>query len=278
MFKKIAVLAACVATTAAAIAFPACNGAPKKYGGEYSVEQFGLTYGFKLEVEVQPDGNGDRIKEITVLSCDYLQNTPDMPEAGWSADIWSNGLDSLLLTYRGSYLADVLALFAGGGERPEGVSDPAYVITGASQSSARFLLAVQNALEAAAGDLGYIVVSGKYSVESVYAPGAYYGAEVKIVVKDGKIAKVAINPYSELILATDIWEDRAVWENSVAALLESYKGKSVEELENINYSQDSGIASPPELSAGGVLVTGASQSSGRLLRAVQNALSKLPSV
>ena len=79
-------------------------------------------------------------------------------------------------------------------------------------------------------------------------------------------------------------DSAAYWTNNENWLLQQYEGKSVSEVldvkvfvnngEPYKVTDDNNQARNPQLSASGLLISGATQGSGRLLLAVQNALSK----
>lgn len=122
--------------------------------------------------------------------------------------------------------------------------------------------------------------TGEYGYEQY---GSKYGVKVSVRVKDGVIESVEILD-SDYLAATpqDIWDGKSVWDDGLDALLESYKGKEVSfvtgqkvavKSDGEPYTNDD---EPEEkIDYGGLVITGATMGSGRLLLAVQNALKKI---
>ncbi len=144
-----AILSAVCACGAAV--FSGC--APKKtVTGEMSYTQYGVNFGIKVNVEVQSDPKGDRIRKVTVVDSDLVSASPD----GWDSSNWYDNLDTLLLAYRGEYVADVLAkeVLTSAEGAPLTTEDKGFVNYGdnfitshATLGSGRLLIAVQNALK-----------------------------------------------------------------------------------------------------------------------------------
>ena len=118
---------------------------------------------------------------------------------------------------------------------------------------------------------------GEYSYAHPYAPdsGAKYGAKVKVTVKGGVILSVAVEDDTDTFFnLTSSWDDKATWQNGQAAFLKSFEGLKVADIQAIKVAcADNGVPSgitgaPSTLK----VVTGATQSSGRVILAVQNAL------
>lgn len=124
-----------------------------------------------------------------------------------------------------------------------------------------------------------VTLRGEYSyaMENV----GTYGQKVDVNVKDGKITKVAL-VNSDWIEVSDSWTDKETWNNGKAAYLTSFEGKTVEEVKGFkvtkvtaeNASQYNPAGTPTAVT-GIDIVTGATQSSGRVLLAVQDALAFL---
>ena len=245
--------------------------------GEMHYVQWGTEYGVKVNVQVQSDKKGDRIRKVTVADSNYVSASPAMN--GWDPKVWYDGLQTLLNAYRGKYVADVLAAEAVTGSEgaPLVKGDEGFVnygddliITGATLGSGRLLIAVQNALKTLDG---YQVVEGEYTYN---AWGTDYGERVRVILKDGKIDKVATIscPYVNASI-TASW-DAGLWLNAKDDILAAYEGKTVEEVLAATSSLsgvDGGTVNT--VSDDTVLATGATMSSARLLKAVQNALSKV---
>lgn len=147
-FKFIVCFALACAVAVCAASFTACGVSAKDYYGEYhyanpwSAEE--PDYGIKVKVQVKPDTKGDRIVSVKIIESNYAEVTDD-----WNGkNVWLDGLNDLLKSYGGKYVADVLAAKVTVKENgePQSVSDGDLMITGATQGCGRLLLAVQNAL------------------------------------------------------------------------------------------------------------------------------------
>ena len=128
----------------------------------------------------------------------------------------------------------------------------------------------------------------------------HYGVKVNVTVKDGKITKVEIDKNSGLTQLTPTWTAAGhdAYEAGEANLLKEYEGLDVDDVlavdvqvrtegENSKFPASTWqpVGCPVEDDVEGyvpyvvgdanLLVDGATQSSGRLLLAVQNALEKL---
>lgn len=279
IYGRIAVALLCAAVAAATLCLSACF-STQNYYGEYAYENVwveGQFYGVKVKVTVQSDDKGERIRAVEVVESDYVEVTPT-----WEGKyVWDEGLESLLLSYRGRYITDVLLseVTVNASGEPSSVADNGYLISGATVGSGRLLLAVQNALEQATEDMGYTVSAGEYKYENVYAPGQYYGIKVKVVAKDGRIMGVGVLS-SDYVEVTDSWTGKAAWQKGLDGLLESYVGLSVDDILKVTVPCDASGAPLATESGGlssesGYLISGATVGSGRLLLAVQNALSSI---
>ena len=123
-------------------------------------------------------------------------------------------------------------------------------------------------------------VEGEYSYNHPYAPdsGAKYGAKVTVTVKGGVITAVEVAADTENFFnLTSSWESKQTWVDGQKAFLDSFVGLSVDEVKAIKVDcAENGVpntvtGAPAALK----VVAGATQSSGRVILAVQNALSKL---
>lgn len=285
--KKFFKIAACTclagALAAGGLALSGCGWTTQTVPGEYQYVNHGTNYGVKVNVEVQTDDKGDRIRKVTVADSDYVEVSDAM--SSWTEENrqnYFNNLQSLLNEYRGMYVADVLALEVPvdgtGGPDEENYPVGAPIIAGATQSSGRLLLAVQNALL----QCGYSAVTGEYQYVSY---GTNYGVKVKVVLKGQTVEKVAIIDSDFVEISPPMgenWtnEDRQNYFSKRQALLDAYAGRTVGQLlaTDVAFEEDStGVPGPVPGGIGDdtLLITGATQCSGRLLLAVQNALGKL---
>lgn len=271
ILKIATVFALSCAFSAGTFLFSGCFSV-QNYTGEYSYTEYGTDYGVKVNVALQSDRKGDRIRSVEIAESDYVEAT----DGEWWSDRskWDDGLGNLLLSYRGKYLADILVTDVVRQESgaPSSVADPDLVISGATMGSGRLLLAVQNALSDAAQKLGYTFVEGEYKYENAWVAGAYYGIRVRVAVKDDTVRAVGVidSPYTE---ASD-WEGKPVWEEQLPALLKNYAGKNVSEINAVKVPCNEG-GEPTSVPEESYVITGATVGSGRLLLAVQNALANL---
>lgn len=116
-------------------------------------------------------------------------------------------------------------------------------------------------------------LEGEYHYANPYSAEAPdYGVKVEVTVNkdDNTIEKVEIVE-SDYVQCTESWKDRNIYVNGEAELLASYEGLTVDEVLAMTVTLDKdGI--PTAVSESDLLITGATQSSGRLLKAVQDAL------
>lgn len=130
---------------------------------------------------------------------------------------------------------------------------------------------------------GSTTYTGTYEYAAVAVasgPQTYYSVSVSVKVKDNKIVFVKVNPDTEVRYnLTASWEDKALWIDGQEAFLKSFEGKTVAEVLSIRVSvleETSGyhLKGQPEEVEGYDVVTGATQSSGRVILAIQQALPK----
>jgi len=133
---------------------------------------------------------------------------------------------------------------------------------------------------------------GDYHYVINYGVDLTYGMKVKVTVENNIITKVEDISPENYITVSDAnpdygWTESSVanWNDSEAWLLQQYEGKAVSDVlaikvyitktgEPYKVTDDNNQARNPQLAASGLLVSGATQGSGRLLLAVQDALSK----
>ena len=196
-------------------------------------------YGVKVNVEVQTDKKGDRIRKVTIADSDYVQLSAENEEAGWTDDnrqVYLDGEQELLNAYRGMYVADVLAMKASTSStgEPSAVSDDSVVISGATQSSGRILLAVQDALCKFGG---YSVSEGEYSYLNPWGPSSRYGVKVRVVTKGDVISKVVLLD-TDYTVVSDGWADKDIWNNGIEGLLKAYEGKNKADILKVTVGMD----------------------------------------
>ena len=245
--------------------------------GEYHYINYGVFYGVRVNVEVQTDSKGDRIRKVTIADSDYTQLSPANPDYGWTdadRENYSSQEQTLLNAYRGMYVADVLAMdveTAANGE-PQGVSDDSVLISGATQSSGRLLLAVQDALLKFDN---YNVYEGEYHYPNAWSPSSpEYGIRVRVVVKGDYINKVVVLNSGYTEVSDSKYYDKNIWLNGLDSLLDAYAGRKVKDVMavSVDVNSTASMGQPYTVSDSSLMITGATQGSGRLLLAVQNAL------
>lgn len=131
-----------------AATFASACGAAQVYTGEYHYHSYGTEYGVKVEVKV----TGDRIKSVTILDSDYTKVSD--PVSAWTEERKKNYEDneaSFLRSFEGKTVAEVRAYqvrTTNSTPDPNGITAEGLdLITGATQSCGRLILAVHNALE-----------------------------------------------------------------------------------------------------------------------------------
>ena len=275
---KIAKIAASVclagAVCAGCAALSGCAWTTQTAEGEYHYTNYGVEYGVKVSVEVQNDEKGERIRKVTIIDSGYTQLSDAKPDYGWTDEdrqVYIDGEQALLDTYRGKDVVEVLSMNVNTDAIGQPTSaDSSVTISGATQSSGRLLLAVQDAL----CNYGYSILYGQYHYPNAWAPTApHYGIKVKLVMKGNVIKRVLIAD-SDFVSVTDSWEDKAIWNDGIDELLASYVGLTKTEVMHMSVTTSEG-GQPESVSDGAPVITGATQGSGRLLLAIQNALDHL---
>ncbi len=118
-------------------------------------------------------------------------------------------------------------------------------------------------------------VSGEYKYENAWSKGKYYGVKVDVTVKGDVITKVVVTSENtdEYTNLSASWENKATWENGEAAFLASFEGKTIQDVLNIRVA--CAANGQPSSVEGFTAVAGATQSSGRTILAIQNAIKQL---
>jgi uncharacterized protein with FMN-binding domain len=118
------------------------------------------------------------------------------------------------------------------------------------------------------------VYAGEYSYENAWSAGSFYGVKVNVTVKGDKIVKVEMLTDTETgwTRTSPSWADFQKTEDAYATYLAGFEGKTVAEINALTVATNDG--GQPE-SVSGLPLTGATQSAGRIILAVQNALSKI---
>ena len=127
-------------------------------------------------------------------------------------------------------------------------------------------------------------VNGEYSYANPFGDGTY-GVEVKVTVKGGVITAVELVDHEGWVRTSadyGTWTSHDATEAAYPAFLKCFEGLTVKEVKEIKVTcAENGV--PNDLEHEGIkgapdaleLISGATQSCGRIILAVQNALSKL---
>ena len=130
-------------------------------------------------------------------------------------------------------------------------------------------------------------VDGEYSYDNAWTAGQKYGCKVHVTVKNGTIVAITVDKDTDTFYNLSAgWTDKAKWENGGQAMIDSFVGLSVDEVNAIKVTYDTETnneahtvkGQPTKIEGAPAalkVVAGATQSSGRVILAVQNALSKL---
>ncbi len=138
-------------------------------------------------------------------------------------------------------------------------------------------------LTSCGGDKTY---AGSYTYDDVYSestPKAKYGVTVSVTVRGDKIISVSVAEDTDTRYNyTPIWKENAITgdlgaekaKSAIAGYVKVYEGKSVAEIKGLTVATlDDGTPDKAQKAAwSGYVLTGATQTSGRILLAVQDAL------
>lgn len=269
--KILAVVSSAFLATALCGVMTSCGEKSETKTGEYAyVNPYdsSSSYGVKVSVDVK----GDVIQSVSIVDSNYIEVSESNADWGWDNSAWTDGKADFLKVFEGMTVSDLEAVTvtteAGGA--PSAVSGMG-VVTGATQSSGRLILAVKNAL----GIDSTVTYTGeyKYTIPAWYTT---YGVKVSVDVYAGKIESVTLVD-SDYVEVTDSWSDKAVWENGRDAFIASFEGMNVVDLAKVEVEvgvsgNGAGEMGEPLSVSGMDIVTGATMCSGRLILAVQNAL------
>ena len=138
-------------------------------------------------------------------------------------------------------------------------------------------LALTVGLTACASPEEEYTYTGEYTYPNAYnAAGDWYGAKVDVTVKEGKITKVKLYTTDEaagLVRTSPSWANFQQTEDAYAAFLEKFVGKTVGEIRAVTVTVKAN-GEPNKVSGTDFTMTGATQSAGRIILAIQNALTK----
>ena len=113
---------------------------------------------------------------------------------------------------------------------------------------------------------------GHYMYENGWTAGAFYGAKVKVTVSGDKIKKVELvdDETTGWSSVSAGWADKDIWLNGLDEFLASFKGEKIEDVKKIKV--ECATSGQPNAVSGFEYVTGATQGSGRVILAVQDAM------
>ena len=271
--KILAVVLVAVLAVAALAIFAAC-GESGEFTGECKYESYGHTYGAKVDVVVK----GGKIADVKLYTdaetgwvrtsspaSTWTQADHDKVEAAYEGWIKENIVGQKVKTVLGW---EATATAAG-----QSVGEDVPFITGGTQSSARVIVAVQDALcklESVSK------VTGEVKYDSY---GHTYGAKVDVIVMSGKILNVRLYSDKETGWVrtsgpASTWTQEnhdnteAAYAGFIANEIVGQKVKTVLGWEATATASGQSVADGP-------VITGATQSSARIIVAVQDALAKL---
>lgn len=124
-------------------AFAACEKESTTYTGEYSYEAYGTLYGVKVDVTVSDD-KITAVKLYTDEESGMVRTSPSWQHFEATESAYPYYLKKFVgLTVSGVKALDITQSLSGA---PIEISDKNFVISGATQTSGRIVLAVQDAL------------------------------------------------------------------------------------------------------------------------------------
>lgn len=138
--KKVLVLVLVAVMVFAVCSLTACG--VETYTGECSYESWGTTYGCKVDVKVK-DGVIQSVKLYSDKDTGWVRTTPEEDWVGYKTT--EESYPDFLKLFKGKTVEEINKIIA----NPIGipfVSNEEFNIAGATVSSARIILAVQNAL------------------------------------------------------------------------------------------------------------------------------------
>ena len=270
--KKLMTVLVVVILLLSLVPFAACNEGMETFEGEYRyqvVHNSGVYYGAKVTVETK---KGEIVSIQLQEESATLVNAP----TNLSKQVWQDEKESFLDSLVGKTAHEISAIkvycFDNGEiEEIKGIEYLDEILL----PCAHVILAIQDALGVTNKIITYRL-TGEYKAENLYSPGDYYGVKVVVYVCENVIQLVAItsidtDSYTNL---SNNWIDKAIWEEGEATFIDSFDGMSVDMVNAVVVSFDN--RGYPSAIEGITAIAGATQSSGRVILAVQNALAKLP--
>lgn len=266
--KFLLVAAATLCTAGMAFSFASCGETAKTEtkNGEYSyVNPWDATSYYGVKVSVTLDG--ETVKEVKVIDSDYVEVSE-----GWAnKSIWENGEAAFFKAFEGKTVSEIKAIevVVDKTGTPKEIKNCNFAVAGATNSSGRAILAVQNAL----GVENKTVVeekTGEYKYENAWVPGSYYGIKVKVTLSGNKILSVS-TVESDYVEVTESWDKKTLWTEGAAAFFKAFEGKTIDEVNAMKVNvNDKG--EPQSIEGCSFAITGATNSTGRAILAIQDAL------
>ncbi len=143
--KKILVIALAVVMLVSVFALTACA-KEQTVTGECSYESWGHTYGCKVDVTVKGDIITN-VKLYTDAETGWTRTSANNADRGWTSfETVEAAYEEYLQKFVGKTVAEVNAIVASATADGQSVEDAAWSITGGTQSAARVIVAIQNAL------------------------------------------------------------------------------------------------------------------------------------
>ena len=174
--KKILVIALAVVMLVSVFALTACN--KQVLTGECHYVSYGTDYGCKVDVTLKGDVIAN-VKLYTDEETGWHRTSANNPDYGWTSfETTEAAYEGFLAKFIGKTVAEVVAIDAYATAQGQGVVTEGWSITGATQSAARVIVAVQDAL-AKIGKSAYGLVHKSYAGKATV-----YVVDGKVVAAD----------------------------------------------------------------------------------------------
>ena len=143
--KKVLVIALAVIMVVSAFALTACA-QPETVTGECHYVAHNSDYGCKVDVTVQ-NGVITGVRLYTDEETGWIRTSANNPTYGWTSfETVEAAYEAYLNKFVGQKVADVQAIVATATADGQSVTTEGWSITGGTQSAARIIVAIQNAL------------------------------------------------------------------------------------------------------------------------------------
>ncbi len=277
--KKILSIAIALVMMMSVVALVACDNT-ETFTGEYSYTSYGYVYGAKVDVVMK----GDTISNLRLYTDEetgWVGLSDAYPDYGWTDEarqVWLDGANNLMLSFVGMTADEVADISAtiGGVNGDSDVVETGYFVSGATQSSARLVLAIQNAI-CGGPSTSTMTYTGSYSYDSY---GSTYGVKLDVTLTGCLISDITLYSDTETgwVSLSDAYPDygwtednRDNWTDNLDKLLESFYGMSADEVGAIS-ATIAGVVGEEDAVDDDYMITGATQGSARVVLALQNAL------